>query len=270
MKGIKLFYGKIWVFLFLAFSLNPTLSQGSDLWEEVKDGRVQLIDLTHPLNEKNPFWPGPKYFSFKLETIATLEKDGVFSMKFCTPEHYGTHIDAPNHFKKGLISVDEIDAKDLFGSAIIINAEKQVEKDPDYRLTIGDIKDWENRYGPIPQGGIVFMYTGWGKRWSDAKKYRNMDDKGIMHFPGFSKEVVEFLVKKRDIKAIGIDTLSVDYGPSKDFVAHHISNGAGKYNLENVANLDKLPPKGATLIVAPIKIEGGTGGPTRIFALLPK
>lgn len=270
MKRVKLLYGKLWVFLFLAFSLIPTSSQGTDLWEELKTGKVQLIDLTHPLNEKNPFWPGPKYFPFKLETIATLEKDGVFSMSFCVPEHYGTHLDAPNHFEKGLISVDQISTKDLIGPAIVINVEKHVAKDPDYRLSIDDIKDWENRYGPIPQDGIVFMYTGWDKRWSDVKKYRNMDAKGVMHFPGFSKEAVEFLVKKRDIKAIGIDTLSVDYGSSKDFVVHHISSGAGRYNLENVANLDKLPPKGATLIVAPIKIEGGTGGPTRIFALLPK
>jgi len=262
-------FGKMWIFL-LIFSFMPALSLGSSLWEEIKNGKIQLVDLTHPLNEKNPFWPGPKYFPFKLKTIATLESDGVFSMSFCTPEHYGTHVDAPNHFGERLISVDQIDVEALFGPAIVIDVEKQVEKDYDYRLTIDDIKDWESKYGHIPKGAIVLMYTGWAKRWSDAEEYENMDDEGVMHFPGFSKEAVQFLVNERDIKAIGIDTLSVDYGPSKDFPVHHVSSEAGKYNLENVANLDKLPPLGATLIIAPIKIEGGTGGPARIFALLPK
>ena len=134
-----------------------------------------------------------------------------------------------------------------------------------FRITISK----RNIHGPLPQGAIILASTGWGKRWNDYTRYKNADERGNLHFPGYAFEAAEFLIRERKIRGLGIDTLSVDHGPSEDFKVHVISHGAGKYHLENVANLDKLPPKGAYLIVAPIKIEGGSGGQARIFAMIP-
>lgn len=242
----------------------------SDRFDQLFSGQLPVLDLTYPINSTSPYWPGSTYNPFKLDTLATLEKDGVLSLAYHTPEHLGTHLDAPNHFAKGQVPVDQIPIADLFGPAAVVDVVTKCETDADYRLTKQDFLDWEARHGQLPAGAIVLMYTGWGKKWSNYEAYKNADKDGRMHFPGFSDEAAQFLVRERQIKGIGIDDLSVDYGLSRDFSVHRIVNGAGKYHLENVANLDKLPPKGAHLIVAPIKIEGGSGGQTRIFAVLPK
>ena len=238
--------------------------------EDVMKGKAIVIDLTYPLNGKNAYWPVGPYTPFKYEIIANLKKDKVFSGKYSTPEHLGTHIDAPNHFEEGLPSVDQIPFEQLIGPAVVIDVTDKVERDADYILSPSDILLWEKDNGQIPEGAIVLLNTGWSKRWHDYDGYKNFDKKGSMHFPGYSKESTHFLVTKRNIKGIGIDTLSGDCGTSTDFIVHHTINAAGKFILENVANLDKLPSKGATLIIAPIKIEGGSGGQCRIWAILPK
>ncbi len=243
--------------------------QQRDRFAELFSGKAKIVDLTYTLNERTPHWPSPSYKPFHLETIATFEKDGVLSKAFYTPEHLGTHMDAPNHFERNQLAVHEIPVGQFFGPAVVVDVRKKVVGNPDYRLTVDDLKAWESKHGKIPRGAIVFMLTGWGQYWRDYERYKNQDAEGVMHFPGFSKEASEFLVKDRAISGVGIDNLSIDYGMSKDFVVHHIINGAGKYGLENVANLDKLPESGAMLIVAPPKIESGTGGPTRIYAVLP-
>ena len=187
-------------------------------------------------------------------------------------EHGGTHIDAPIHFGEGKRSVDAIPLQNLVAPAVVIDVRSAVEQDRDYRLTVQDIKTWESRHGPIPSGAVILMLTGWGRRWPDKHRYLGTDtpsDPKTLHFPGFSKEVAEFLVTKRNVDGIGIDTPSIDYGSSQDFIVHQIVNGADKYGLENIANLEQLPPKGATLVSLPIKIKGGTGGPVRIIAILP-
>jgi kynurenine formamidase len=254
----------------LGLWLNACARPGDDPLQQLFSGQLTIVDLTYPLNDTSPYWPGSTYNPFQLDTLATLEKDGVLSLAYSTPEHLGTHLDAPNHFAEGQIPVDQIAVTDLFGPAVVVDVVAKAEADPDYRLSKQDLLDWEAQNGRLPAGAIVLMYTGWGKRWSDYEAYKNADEQGRMHFPGFSEEAARFLVEERDIKGIGIDNLSVDYGLSKDFVVHHIVNGAGKYHLENVANLDKLPAKGANLIVAPVKIEGGSGGQARIFAVLPE
>ncbi|MCF6148125.1 MAG: cyclase family protein [Candidatus Kuenenia sp.] len=238
--------------------------------ENVMEGNAYIIDLTYPLNGKNAHWPVGAYEPFKYEVIASLKKDKVFSGKYSTPEHLGTHIDAPNHFEPNQPSVDQIPFEQLVGPAVVMNILEKVNNDPDYTLSVADILTWEKNNGVIPHGAIVLLYTGWGKRWNNNEKYKNMDNCSRMHFPGYSKESALFLINERTIKGIGIDTLSGDRGMCSDFQVHHIINGAGKYILENIANLDKLPPKGATLILAPIKIEGGSGGQCRIWALLPE
>ncbi|MBS0206318.1 MAG: cyclase family protein [Planctomycetes bacterium] len=233
-------------------------------------GDCQMVDLTHALNDKSPFWPGEDYQPFQLRTIATLEKNGVSSKAFAMPEHFGTHLDAPCHFEQGQPTVDEIAATDLFAPGIVIDISMQSEMDADYRLSVADLTAWEQAHGPIPRRSIVILNTGWGRHWTNSVRYRNQDALGKMHFPGFSAEAARWLVKERSIRGVGIDTLSIDYGPSQDFIVHHIINGAGRYGLENIANLDKLPARNFFLLLAPIKISGGTGGPTRLFAVQPK
>lgn len=238
-------------------------------FRQVAEGKVQLLDLTYSLDDHSPFWPGENYQPFQLRTIATLEKNGVASKAFAMPEHFGTHLDAPCHFEKGQISVDEIAVGDLFAPAVTIDITMAAEADADYRLTVKDVAEWEKVHGAIPARAVVLLYTGWGRFWDSNVRYRNQDVQGKMHFPGYSEEAARWLIKERNIRGIGIDTLSIDHGPSKDFIVHHVVNGAGRYGLENVANLKQLPPRDFFLIVAPIKIAQGTGGPTRLLAVLP-
>lgn len=236
---------------------------------DVAAGKAQIVDLAHPLNSRNAFWPGDNYRPFQLETIATLERNGVLSKAFSSPEHLGTHLDAPNHFAKGQISVAEIKPEDLFAPGVVIDVSGRVAEDADFLLTPEHLRAWEARYGRIPEHAIVLMNTGWAKFWGNTDRYQNKDPRGQLHFPGFSVEAARFLVEERQVRGIGLDTMSIDYGLSRDFAVHKLLNGAGRYGLENVARLNDLPPRDFWLIVAPMKIETGTGGPTRIFAVLP-
>jgi len=229
---------------------------------------AEIVDLTYPLNEKNAYWPGPGYTPFKLRVIANYEEDGVLSEAYSTPIHLGTHFDSPSHFEEGQLTVDKLDAKMLFGEGIVIDIKEKCEEDPDYLLTVEDIMEWEAENGMIPENAIVLLNTGWSQYWDNFEEYKNADEEGVLHFPAFSKESAEFLVNERTIKGVGIDNLSADYGLSKDFAVHHVLNGAGKFIMENLANLDKLPPKGFFLIIAPMRIEGASGSQARIFAVI--
>lgn len=231
-------------------------------------GRTTVVDLTWTLNDKSPYWPAENYQPFKQTTIATLEKNGVLSKSLAFPEHLGTHLDAPNHFEKGQPSVELLTSERLIAPGVVIDASLPVESDADYRLTVADIEEWEKTHGRIPEGAVILLRTGWGRHWTNFDRYKNQDVRGKMHFPGYSAEAARWLVKERNARGLGIDTLSVDHGLSTDFPVHHVINRAGRYGLENVAQLDKLPARGFGLIIAPIKVEAGTGGPTRIFAVL--
>lgn len=253
----------------LIFLSHSYVAIPSTILEDVMNGKHAIIDLTYPLNSNNAYWPGPSYSPFKRETVATIERDGVFSNIYSTPEHLGTHLDAPNHFENNQPSVDKLKLENLIAPAAVINISTEVESNTDYQLTAKDIVSWEKTNGVIQDGPVVLLNTDWWKRWDNYDKYKNADKNRKLHFPGFSGDAVRFLIEKRNINGIGIDTLSADYGISSDFIVHHIINSAGKYILENVANLDKLPPHGTMLIIAPIKIEGGSGGQTRIWAILP-
>jgi kynurenine formamidase len=244
-----------------------TASSGVTLDALVND-RLKVIDLTHILNDKTPYWPGKDYQPFKLTTIATLEKDGVLSKTIFMPEHLGTHIDAPNHFGKDQPAVHQIGTEKLFAPGVVIDVSLQTESNPDFELQVSDIETWEKANGKIPDGAIVFLLTGWHRFWTNYDRYKNQDAMGQMHFPGYSADAAKFLVEKRRARGLGIDTLSMDPGTSKEFAVHHVVNGAGRYGLENVARLEELPPKGFYVIVAPLKIENGSGGPCRVFAVL--
>jgi kynurenine formamidase len=235
--------------------------------DDLVSGRLSIVDLTWALDDKNPYWPAENYEPFRLKTIATIEKNGVLSKAFYTPEHLGTHLDAPNHFEKNQPSVDEIKPGDLFAPGVVIDVSAQSEVDADYRLAVSDLAAWEQENGRIPDGAAVFLHTGWGRHWTNYPRYKNQDATGKMHFPGYSEEAARWLVTERKVRGIGIDTLSIDYGLSKDFIVHHVVNGAGRHGLENVAHLDQLPPRGFFVFIAPIKIRTGSGGPARILAV---
>ncbi len=244
-------------------SSPPTLDQ-------LASGKLHIIDLGWPLNDTSPYWPAENYEPFRLTTIATLEKNGVLSKAFYCPEHLGTHLDAPNHFEKNQPAVDQINPGNLFARGVRIDISTQADADADYRLTRADVDDWEKKHGRIPENAVVLLDTGWARHWNNYPRYKNQDPMGKLHFPGYSAEAAKFLVSDRQVKGLGIDTLSIDHGPSKDFAVHHIVNGAGRYGLENLAHLDKLPAKGFYVFAAPIKIETGSGGPARVFAILPR
>ena len=215
---------------------------------------LRLIDLGHPLREGDPSWDGKPAF----------DREGDRSNgRFESQEHFGTHLDAPSHFG-GQWTTEQIPVERLTGPGVVINVTGKPE---DYRVTAADVKAFESRHGAIPAGAIVLVATGWDVRWPDRRTYMN-ERGGAKHFPGLSVEAARYLVERK-VAGIAIDTPSVDYGPSAAFEAHHITNPANIYHVENARGLTKLPPAGFSVIVAPVNLAGGSGGPTRIFALLP-
>ena len=235
--------------------------------------RQKVVDLSYAFGPDTIYWPTAE--SFTLERVHYGPTDQGYwyaANNICMAEHGGTHMDAPIHFAEGKRTTEQVPLSSCIGPAAIIDVRQQAAADPDYRLAVSDLEQWEAANGRIPNGAIVIMFSGWGRYWGDKLHYLGTAKKGDvahLHFPGFSKEAVEFLVKERDIAAIGVDTASIDYGPSTDFIVHRVINGANKPGFENVANLDRLPPKGATLIALPLKISGGSGGPARVIAILP-
>ncbi|MBK9313759.1 MAG: cyclase family protein [Acidobacteria bacterium] len=233
----------------------------------------KLIDLTWNFDDRTIYWPTAKPFQWEKESWG--KSAGGFwytAARYSASEHGGTHLDSPVHFAEGKMHMDEIPVTKLVGPGVVIDISVSCDKTPDYLLSVEDITAWENEHGRIPEQSIVIIRTGWGRFWPDRKRYLGSDvagDVANLHFPGISRQAAEFLAKDRTIDGIGIDTASLDHGQSKDFIAHQILNGANIYGLENVANLEKLPATGATIIAMPMKIKGGTGGPVRIIALLP-
>jgi kynurenine formamidase len=223
-----------------------------------------LVDLTHTLGVDFPTFGGEQ--QLELETMVTLANDGYNMYRWLLVEHTGTHMDAPFHFSDGP-SADQIPVSDLFGPLVNVDIRAKAEADPDAQLTPDDLTAWESEYGPIPTGAIVAMNSGWSDFVADAM-FRNADPDGVMHFPGFHIEAVEFLLTERDVKGIFVDTLSLDFGPSPDFAVHYRWLPAGKWGMECVANLGQLPASGATVVVGGPKIAGATGGPSRVFALV--
>ena len=235
--------------------------------DEILSGKTRVIDLSYAINEKLVPWPGDEKW-FEAKVNASVEKNGYFTRSFWMLEHYGTHLDAPAHFAPGKATVDQIPAKQLFGPAAVLDVRADAAKDADYQLPAARVEEWEKRHGRIPAGAIVLLRTGWASRWPDAQRYRNQDAQGEMHFPGFSVESAKMLIERR-VSGLGCDTMSIDCGASADFAVHHLTLGSGLYHLENLADLSALPETGAFLVAAPIKLEGGSGGPVRVFALLP-
>jgi len=237
------------------------------MFEGIFSGKTRVLDLAYAINDRLVPWPGDKRW-FEAHVNASVERDGYFTRSFWMLEHYGTHLDAPIHFPPGKTPVDQIPPRQFFGMATVLDVRAEGAADADYQLPAARIDGWEKRHGQISAGAIVLLRTGWASRWPDARGYRNEDERGRMHFPGFSMEAVERLIERK-VSGIGCDTMSVDCGASQEFAVHRLALGAGLYHLENLSDLSELPEQGASLVVAPIKLEGGSGGPVRVFALLP-
>jgi kynurenine formamidase len=225
----------------------------------------RIVDLTHTLHARFPF---PMDHAFSMERISTRPKDTWNIYRWHFHEHIGTHIDAPFHCSDR-DTVELIPADKLFGPLAVIDIRQRAAGDPDTRLTPDDIKGWENAHGPIPAGAVVAMCSGWDAKVGDSRQFFGQTgDGGGFHMPGFHVETVQMLYKERDVHGIAVDTISLDAGNSGDFPVHHYWLGQNKWGLENVANLGQLPPSGATIIVGGPKVAGGSGGPSRVMALL--
>lgn len=226
-----------------------------------------IMDLTHVLHSRFPSFNPEEFPRLTRKPFVTIEKNGFYGNIVSYWEHTGTHMDAPQHFAPGKWFVHQIPASRLIGPAVVIHIHERAVTNNDAQLTPDDLRAYEDKYGRIPDGAVVFMHSGWESRVNDETSFRNPDSTGTMHFPGFHPETAAMLVSDRSIVGIGVDTLSLDYGKSADFKTHVTVLGANKWGLENVASLAKIPPSGATVFVGAPKLANGSGGPLRLIAV---
>lgn len=234
---------------------------------------LDWIDLSHPFDERTLYWPNnAKGFEHTTEAEGTTTSGYFYSSySLCTPEHGGTHLDAPIHFAEHRQTVDRIPLESLTGEAVLIDVSKKALADRDYQVGVEDFEDWERKNGEIPRHTIVLVRTGYEQFYPDRKSYFGTDKTGKdaiaeLHFPGIAPEAASWLVARRGIKALGLDTPSLDYGQSKDFRTHRILLGRNRPGFENLTQLSQLPPRGIYLVALPMKIAKGSGAPLRVIA----
>ncbi len=224
----------------------------------------RLADLTHPFTVDFPVFSDSERPTRR--THVTIEDDGFYLQEWTFYEHTATHVDAPGHFAAGGRLSPEITPDELLVPAVVVDISGKARHNPDARVTVSDLVAFERGHGRIPRQAAVCMYSGWESRAGDERAYRGTDADGVFHFPGFSVEAVEWLLERRDITSIGVDTLSLDYGKSATFDVHVTLLGADRYGIENLANLATIPPRGATMFVGLVPWEQGSGGPCRVIA----
>jgi kynurenine formamidase len=234
---------------------------------------TEIVDLTHPFGESTIYWPTAEPFALEVVSEGETAAGWYAAKSFCAAEHGGTHLDAPIHFAEGARTSAEIPLEDLIGEAVVIDVTAAAAADRDLEIGVGILDAWESANGRVPAGAIVLLRTGWGERWPDPARYlgtaaRGQDAVADLHFPGLAEEGAARLVE-RGVRAVGIDTASIDRGQSTEFRAHRVLAAANVPIFENVANLDRVVVQGATIVALPMKIAGGTGGPLRIVALQP-
>lgn len=255
------------IFSFLTVSCNTTTAP-----PEFPAGAV--VDLTHAYDEETVFWPTAEGFRLEKDFDGITDKGYYYAAnRFSTAEHGGTHIDAPVHFAAAGRAVDQIPLEQLMGSAVVVDVARQCEGNADYQITIEDLRAWEREHGQLPKDSIVLLRTGYGRRWPDREKYMGTNERGAeavakLHFPGLHPEAARWLTVERAIKAVGLDTPSIDFGQSTLFESHRILFEKNIPAFENLANLDRLPAKNFHVVALPMKIKGGSGGPLRAVAIL--
>ena len=235
----------------------------------------RIVDLLHAYNAETIYWPTSPS-KFELTELAYGETPGGWfysAYALCTPEHGGTHFDAPIHFSASGAPVHDVPLEDVIAPAVAIDVSAQAAGDPNHRLRVEDVLDFEARHGEIKAGMIVLLRTGWSGRWPDTAAYMGDDtpgDTSRLSFPGYGVAAARLLVEQRGAAVPGIDTASIDHGPSQDFAVHVLAAASNVGALENLTGLDQLPPRGFTVFALPIKIEGGSGAPMRAVALVPR
>jgi kynurenine formamidase len=224
------------------------------------------VDLTHTMSPDFPTFFGVP--GIEMEKKFELKKDGFNLYWWRIIEHAGTHLDAPIHFSEAGATVEKIPAETLVVPLAVVDVAAKAAQNPDYLLSREDLAGWEKKHRRLPDNCCVAMHSGWARHVSDAAKYTGKDASGVFHFPGVAPEAADWLMKERKVLGLAVDTLSLDNGPSKDFKVHYAWLPSGRWGLENVANLDKAPASGATLVVGLAKVKDATGGPARLIALV--
>jgi kynurenine formamidase len=243
----------------------PRRAAGDGPDEKRTIAAANVLDLTHTLGPTFPIWPGN--VPIKVTNTATLAKEGYYANRWDLAEHHGTHLDAPAHFAPEGRTADRLEASSLVVPAAVIDLRERARRNADAVVTIDDLKAWEKAHGRLSKQCGVFLNSGWDARAGDARAFLGQDDSKTLHFPGFSKEACAFLLSEREVAGLAVDTLSLDFGASKEFAVHKLWLGAGRWGLECVANLSKVPPAGATVFVGAPRVLGASGGPTRVLAV---
>jgi kynurenine formamidase len=225
-----------------------------------------IVDLTHTMSPDFPTYFGVP--GIEMQKQFDLKKDGFNLYWWRIVEHAGTHMDAPIHFSEAGATVDKIAADALVVPLAVVNVAAKAVQNADYLLSRDDLAVWERKNGKLPAGACVAMHSGWAQHVGDSAKFTGKDAAGVFHFPGVAPAAAEWMMKERQVAGLAVDTLSLDNGPSKDFKTHYLWLPSGRWGLENVANLDKVPAAGATLVVGMPKVKDATGGPARLLALV--
>jgi len=257
-----------------AFAIVPSYGEGKNfaLWQMLKTLKAenQLVDLTNPIAPGIPRWPG--FQDEGLKTLYDYDKDGFFAQEFTHPGQYSTHVDPPAHFHKGMRTADQISLKEMVLPLVVLDVSEKVKANPDYELTVDDVKAWEAKYGPVPPGAFVAMRSDWNKRWNDVDAFFNKDAKGQAHYPGWTLDALKYLYEDRGITASGHEPPDTDAAVAQNktgFAAEDYILGRDRYQIELLANLDKVPEAGAIAFVTWPKPKDGSGFSARVFAVAP-
>lgn len=261
------------VSLLVLIGCTRNQDSSTDPFTTLKNGK--FIDLTWSFDEQSVYWP--TNIPFKHETVFDGKNDKGYyysSFKFSAEEHGGTHFDSPMHFAEGGNSIEKVPVEQLTGEGVVVDVTAKVAANRDYQVAVADFEEYEKVNGRIPDNAIVLINTGFGKYYPDKEKYTGTlltGKEGVenLHFPGLHPDAAKWLATERKIKGVGLDTPSIDYGQSKEFLTHRMLFANNLTAYENVAHLDQLPPKGIWIFAFPMKIKGGSGAPLRIIALLP-
>jgi kynurenine formamidase len=256
-------------------AIAATVSVTTATAQEVDLAHSDLVDLTHAFDASTLYWPTSPG-KFVLEEIEYGPTEGGYfysAYTLSSPEHGGTHLDAPIHFAEHGATADQVPLARLIAPAVVIDVSARAARDRNYQLRPADVRAFEREHGHIQPGTIVLLRTGWSRHWPNARAYLGDDtpgDASKLSFPSYGPDSARLLVEERKVAAIGVDTASIDYGRSTDFMVHRIAMGAGVPGFENLTHLDRLPTTGAIVIALPMKIAGGSGGPLRAVAIAPR
>ena len=230
-------------------------------------GYSRVVDLTHVIRPGMPRWPGDPPVEF--QEVAQTDSHGFYLRRFTMGEHSGTHMNAPRSYDAQGAGIDAYSPDDLVVPAIVIDFRATADTNPDIALSSGELLAWEEQYGLVPAGTMVLLYTGWHHKWEDPSSYLGLDRWGGLHFPGFGRDTAQLLVEDRGVAGLGTDAAGVEPGQDGSYSANRLVLAKRGLILECLANLDQLPSTGATLVIGPLRLEGGSGAPASVLALVP-